>query len=407
MEFIMRYRQLFIGIDVSKLKHDIVIVNEQKQVVHKPLVIRENREDYQRLLDKLDWLRHKFATKIFFIGMEATSDYWKNIYHFLKKQSPDFRLTVINPFQTKKFAQSELRRAKTDPVNAKDIALFMVEKRPKPSIDRAPIFEHIKDLDRQIHLLTKQQTMTRNKLRLELAKVAPEIEHATQQLGGQQILAWLEKFPTAEAMANASLKELCAVRYGKRQRSLPFDRAQKMQKLATNSIAHKAGAGSGYVVQSLVRQILQYQKEIQRLKQQMLELYAQVNEQDSLLTTITGIGKEAAIVLEAYIGDVNRFPDAKKMVAYFGMNPVINQSGKRTQRASYLEKKGSGVVRHKLFMALLRIVRLKEGALYKYYARLVARGKPKLVAIAAAMRKLLVIIYAMLKNRQPFDPKRM
>jgi transposase len=135
-------------------------------------------------------------------------------------------------------------------------------------------------------------------------------------------------------------------------------------------------------------------------------LYAQVNEQDSLLTTITGISKEAAIVLEAYIGDVNRFPDAKKMVAYFGMNPVVNQSGKRTQRASYLEKKGSGVVRHKLYMAVLQIVRLKEGALYKYYARLVARGKPKLVAVAATMRKLLVIIYAMLKNRQPFDPKR-
>ncbi len=402
----MRYRQLFLGIDVSKLKHDIAIVNEQKQVVHKPLVIRENREDYQRLLDKLNWLRQKFATKIFFIGMEATSDYWKNIYHFLKKQSSDFRLTVINPLQTKKFAQSELRRAKTDPVNAKDIALFMVEKRPKPSIDRAPIFDHIKDLNRQIHLLTKQQTMAQNKLRLELAKVAPEIEHGIKKLAGQRFLAWLEKFPTAEAMTNASLKELCAVRYSKRRWPLPFDWVQKMQKLAKNSIAHKSGTGSGYVVQSLVRQIRQYQQELQRLKHQMLELYAQVNEQDSLLTTVTGISKEAAVVLEAYIGDVTRFPDAKKIVAYFGMNPVVNLSGKVTKRASYLEKKGSGVVRHKLYLAVLQIVRLKEGALYKYYERLVASGKPKLVAIAATMRKLLVIIYVMLKNQQPFDPKR-
>lgn len=403
----MRYRQLFLGIDVSKLKHDIVIVNEQKQVVHKPLVIRENREDYQRLLDQLNWLRHKFATKIFVIGMEATSDYWKNLYHFLKKQSPDFRLTVINPFQTKKFAESELRRAKTDPVNAKDIALFMVEKRPTPSVDRAPILDHIKDLDRQIHLLTKQQTMAQNKLRLELAKVAPEIEHVIKKLAGPKFLAWLEKFPTAEAMVNASLQELCTVRYGKRRWLLSFDWAKKMQDLAKNSIAHKSGAGSGFVVQSLVRQICQYQREIQRLKKQMVELYAQVNEQDSLLATIPGISKEAAIVLEAYIGDVNRFPDAKKMVAYFGMNPVVNLSGKATKRASYLEKKGSGVVRHKLYMAVLQIVRLKKGALYEYYARLVASGKPKLVAMAAAMRKLLVIIYAMLKNRLPFDLKRM
>jgi transposase len=234
--------------------------------------------------------------------------------------------------------------------------------------------------------------------------VAPEIEHATRTLAGQQFLAWLEKFPTAEAMANASLKELCAVRYGKRRRPLPFDRAQKMQNLGKNSIAHKSGAGSGYVVQSLVRQIHQYQQEIHRLKLQMVELYAQVNDRDSLLTTIPGISKETAIVLEAYIGDANRFPDAKKIVAYFGMNPVVNLSGKITKRASYLEKKGSGVVRHKLYMAVLHIVRLKVGALYKYYARLVARGKPKLVAIAATMRKLLVVIYVMLKKQQPFDP---
>jgi transposase len=103
---------------------------------------------------------------------------------------------------------------------------------------------------------------------------------------------------------------------------------------------------------------------------------------------------------------VNRFPDAKKVVAYFGMNPVVNLSGKVTKRASKLEKKGSGLVRHKLYMAVLQIVRLKEGALYKYYARLVASGKPKMVAIVATMRKLVVVIYVMLKNQQPFDPKR-
>ena len=98
------------------------------------------------------------------------------------------------------------------------------------------------------------------------------------------------------------------------------------------------------------------------------------------------------------------FPNAKKFVAFFGMNPVVNLSGKITKRCSYLEKKGSGRVRHKLYMAVLHIIRLREGPIYNFYARLVAAGKPKLVALAATMRKLLVIIYAMLKNQQPFDP---
>ena len=113
------------------------------------------------------------------------------------------------------------------------------------------------------------------------------------------------------------------------------------------------------------------------------------------------------MVLEAYIGNVNRFPNAKKIVAYFGMNPTVDDSGTSKKRKGHLQKKGSGIVRHKLYMAILSVIRYKNGPIYEYYARLVKAGKPKLVAMAAAMRKLLVIVYNMLKNQQEFDPKRL
>ena len=135
-------------------------------------------------------------------------------------------------------------------------------------------------------------------------------------------------------------------------------------------------------------------------------MYNTVKEQKSLLTNIKGISQETAIILEAYIGDINRFSNAQKLVAFFGMNPTVNQSGKSKKRKSRLQKKGSGIVRHKLFMAMLVIVRHKTDPFYSYYKRLVDSGKPKLVAIAAAMRKLLVVCYAILKTQQPFDPKK-
>jgi transposase len=283
----------------------------------------------------------------------------------------------------------------------------MVEKQPPPSLDRAPIFDCIKDLDRQIYAVKKQQTMCTNRLRIELTKVAPEIEKAIASIKGQQILALLASFPTADAIANASLAELSDVHYGTNQWSLPEKFVQKMKLLATNSIAYKIGPGAGYVVQSLVRRIIETQQETQRLNLQLVEQYKLVNEHDSLLTSIPGISQQVAIVLEAYIGDVHRFPNAKKMVAYFGMNPTIDNSGSSKKRKSHLQKKGSGIVRHKLFMAMLSIIRYKKGPIYQYYNRLVTAGKPKLVAIGAAMRKLLVIIYNMLKNQQRFDPNKM
>jgi len=398
----MSYKTLFVGIDVSKFKHDIAIVNEQKQFVARPFVIKDDRDGYQQLIQKLDELMQRYDTQRFYIGLESTGDYWKNIYYFLKQQPQPYIVTVINPVQTNAHAKTELRRASTDAVNARDIALFMAEKQPRASFDRAPILDNIKDLDRQIYQLKKQQTMSVNKLRIELTKVAPEIEKNVSNIQGKQILALLAELPTAELIANSSFQRLATIRYGKNNWALSAPFIDKVKALSQQSIAYKTGLGAGYAVQSLVRCIWQFQREIQWLKSQSVALYQSVTDQESLLATIPGIARETAILLEAYIGDVHRFPNVKKFVAYFGMNPTVCTSG-TSKRSSYLQKKGNALVRHKLFMAVLCMIRREIDPIHSYYKRLVDAGKPKLVAIGAAMRKLLVAIYYMLSKNKPFE----
>jgi len=402
----MNNQTLFVGIDVSKLQHHIAIMNINKRLICHPFVISDNRDGYQYLSSKLQALASQPNTQQFKIGLEATSDYWKNIYYFLSQQSPQFQLTVINPVQTRHWAKTELRRAKTDAVDAKDIALFMVEKNPVASLTRAPLLDIIKDVDRQIYTIKKQQTTTINRLRLELTKVAPELEKATASLNAKRILAVLNTFPTAQDIAQARFEDLKQIRWGKKNWSLPTSFIEKLKSLTDQSIAYKTASGAGYVVQSLVRQIAHQQQEVSQLQQQMSSLYQQFSDQDSILTSIAGIRHQTAIVLEAYIGDVKRFANAKKIVAYFGLNPSVHQSGKAKGK-SRLQKKGSPIVRQKLFMAVICIISNKTGPLYRYYQRLVDSGKPKLVAIGAAMRKLMVTIYAMLKNQQPFDENKM
>lgn len=391
---------LFVGIDVSKHKHNIAIINEQRRFVAHPFVIADDRQGYQFLVKRLEHLTQRFGVGRFYIGLESTAEYWKNLYYFLKRQSDSFIVSVLNPILTNAHAKTELRRAKTDAVNAKDIALFMMEKRPKPSFDRHLVFDIIKDIDKQMYQLRKQQTMSVNKLRLELTKVAPEIERKLGSVQGKQILALLSQFPTAEIIDNATLEQLQAVRYGKHNWRLPLSFIKKIKVLAQNSIAYKTGIGTGYVVESLARTICQFQLEIDWLKSQLNTLYFSTFEQ-SVLETIPGITRETAIVLEAYIGGVHRFAHAKQFVAYFGMNPSVDESGKH-RGASYLQKKGLSVVRHKLFMATLSMIRFKSEPIISFYKRLVDAGKPKLVALIACMRKLLVIMYYMLKKQEPF-----
>ena len=398
----MQHASLFVGIDISKLKHDIAVLAEDKKPVAKPLVIKDDYAGYQQLLGHLQTLAEQFQTQEFYIGMEATADYWKNLYFFLKKHADNVHLTLINPVQTRAFAKTELRRAKTDPVNAKDIALFMVEKRPRPSVDRPRVFDNLKDIDKRIYQINKQKTMLTNKLRLELCKVAPEIEKATRYIQGFRVLALLAQYPSAEAIAKASVTELAQIKCGHRNWSLPLPFIEKMHSLVQNSVAYKSGPGAEVVVQSLVQSILDAQRDIDSLQKQSLALYKTIRTEDSLLATIPGIRLPTAIALEAYIGDVNRFATAKQFIAYFGMNPTVNRSG-LSKRASYLEKKGNPIVRHKLFMAALCMVSRQKEPIYSYYMRMVAAGKPKLVALCAAMRKLLNIIFSMLKNQKPFD----
>ena len=257
---------LFVGIDISKYKHDVAIINQQKQLIDRPFVINDDHDGYQNLLKKLNLLIDIHQTKLFYIGFESTGDYWKNLYHFLKRQSIPVSISVINPIQTKALAKTELRRASTDAVAAKDIALFMVEKTPKPFIDSKAAFNCIKDIDKQIYQFKKLQTMAVNKLRIELTKVAPEIERAFAKIQGKQILALLEQFPTTTLINQASFEQLKNIRYGEHHWHLPDSFINKVKRLTQHSIAYKNGFGSGVVVQSLIRTIKRFHFEIDSLK---------------------------------------------------------------------------------------------------------------------------------------------
>jgi transposase len=394
---------LYIGIDVSKHKHDVAIMTADKKLIGKTFVIGENADGYGYLAARIKQLQQQYQVYRIYIGMEATADYWKNLFHFLKQQ-PHCIPVVINPVKTRAFAKTELRRAKTDPVNAKDIARFMVEKKPAASYYRPAVLDSIKDIHSQISVLKKQQSMLGNRLRHELGKVAPEIEQHFRYIQGIQILAILSRFPTAEAIAQLEPAELQQLRYGQQQRRISAPFFRKLQALAQHSIGFKSGPGAGFVVQSLIRSISHCHSEIELITAQINQLYqSDGSENAALLASIKGVTKEQAIILDAYFGDVTRFYNERAFVAFFGMNAVIDKSG-QSKRHSHLEKKGSGVVRRILYQITLTLTREQVDPFYRYYQRLVDRGKPKLVAMCAVMRKLLVIMYKMLINREKFNP---
>ena len=100
-------------------------------------------------------------------------------------------------------------------------------------------------------------------------------------------------------------------------------------------------------------------------------------------------------------GDRARFADAAALASYAGLVPALRHSGKRTPQRAPCAPWGNARLRRGLYMATLAAVRHNPW-LKAFYDRLVGRGKPKLLALTAAMRKLLTAIYSVAKRRGPF-----
>lgn len=401
----MNLQQMFIGIDISKFKHDVAVIDNQKKVTTPAFAFPENIHGYQMFCQRIDKVRKRLKAKDIFIGMEATGSYWKNLYHFLN-QKPDWSVTVINPVQTRRFAQSDLKRAITDPMDALNIARYMLEKKPEPTHLETFGLQCLKDIEKQILALTKDRNATIYRLRLELGKTFPELEQQTWSLTSQRMLIFLMNYPTAETVQHATLDQLKTLTYGKNNQHMPTPFLYQIKTLAENSIAYKNGEHAGILVELMSQRIHDVQTHICRLKKELVNVYLHKNHKPSVLCTIPGIAPVTATILEAYIGDVSRFSNYKKIVAYFGLNPTVCQSGTSKKRKSRLEKKGNARVRAILFLNVLVMIRFKVNPIYSFYQKKLDQGKPKLVAISAAMRKLLVIVYTMLKNNEPFKKMR-
>jgi transposase len=122
-----------------------------------------------------------------------------------------------------------------------------------------------------------------------------------------------------------------------------------------------------------------------------------------LLTTINGVGAQTAAYLIAELGDPARFHSAAALASYVGVAPRLRQSGKRRFSGTAVIRLGNARLRKALWMPVLTAVRFNPW-LRDYYERLVSRGKPRKVALVAAMRKLLAAVWSVATHRRPFVP---
>jgi transposase len=142
---------------------------------------------------------------------------------------------------------------------------------------------------------------------------------------------------------------------------------------------------------------------VERAIKEHVQAHAELRDNLALLTTIVGIGTVTAVKLLAEFAEVEQYESAKAAAADAGLTPSEYASGTSVRRKARLSKMGKAGIRAALYWPAITAMRRCPGC--KAYAeRLAARGKAKKVIIGAVMRKLVHIIYGVLKHRTPYDP---
>lgn len=383
----------FAGIDIGSEKHFVAVVGEDGAIVSKATGFDEAAEGYEKLLSVLG------EPAEVLVAMEATGHYWQNL--FARLAAVGFRIALLNPVRTARFAEEEMRRTKTDAVDALGIARFTQQKRPAPTPLPEEAALELRELVRLRDRLVQDLGDRVRQLHRVVDLGFPEFTKVVKDLSSELATGILARYPTARAFDGVSERELANLRCGRYM--VGRDTAKELLTLAAKSVGAHHGASYRMQAEYACEDIATLRGRIKKLEGDISTTLKR-HEVGKLLTTIDGIGDTTAARLVAELGDIARFASADAVAAYVGVVPGLKHSGKRTPQRAGLAHMGHAKLRAKLWMPVLAAVR-KNPWLKAFYDRLIAAGKLPKVALTAALRKLLHAVYSVAKNRRPFVPR--
>jgi len=332
--------------------------------------------------------------------MEATGHYWKNLFAALTAKS--YRVALINPLRTTRFASEDMQRTKTDAIDAVGIARFATQKRPAISRVRDSVAEDLRELVRLRDRLMQDLGDRVRELHRVVDLGFPAFTRYVRTLDSELATAILKEYPTAEAFIGVRPKTLSNLKYDGRH-FVGLELANQLLEAARLSVGRHHGPAYRIQVKYFCQDIDVIRARVKDLDRD-IERCLDDHEVGTLLTTIDGIGAGTAARLIAVLGDPADFRDERALASYVGVVPGLHQSGKRISQRASTTPYGNADLRTALYMPTLTAVK-RNPWLKALYERLVAAGKPKKLGLIAAMRKLLHAIYSVAKHRRAFVPQ--
>ena len=384
----------FVGIDCSKYKHDCFIATEAGEVIRDTFTFDNSGTGFSQFFSILETLNcPKSQIKV---GFESTSHYMVPLMKHLSVKGYEFIL--LNPVIVSRFRRSTtLRRIKTDKIDAKTIAQVLASSDYESYHMQVYHFPELKSLTRLRDRLVKQRSYYLVMLTNVLDEVFPEFkEFFDGSLKSKTAFYLLDTYKIPSRMANMnsnSFDNLRKISHG----HFSYAKFIKIKELAKNTIGSSSEADE-LEISSLLSIYKTINDEVCRVESEIEEIMTII---DSPTVSIPGVGLMSAASIIAEFGDLSRFANADKMLAYAGLDCGRSQSGTADYKGKMV-KHGSSYLRQAL-MNVVETMMIHAPVFYDFYHKKRDEGKSHRVALSHLARKLVRLIYKLETSHSRFD----
>ncbi|MDT2046688.1 IS110 family transposase [Priestia flexa] len=384
-----KQKHIYVGVDLHKQHHVAVIINCWQEKLDE--IKFENKPSaFSTFLLDIDALTEEGLTPIF--GLEDVGGYGRALAQFLTDHGQVVK--EVNPALSYAERKSYVTVQKSDSWDAECVARILVRQLSQlPNAKPHDLFWSIQQLVTRRNALVKAQGALKNQLHIQLSHHYPSYK----------------KFFSESCLEGVSIKQLTTFLLEVSHNTCSVKKANEILKLVIEdgNTTKEHQETRDFLVRSIVRDISFKKKEMNYVEGELKQLMSLL---DFQLDSMPGIDLVTASALIAEIGDVRRFPNANKLARFAGIAPVYFGSGGKGKEQK--SKQGNRAL-HALFYNLaVQQVQVAKGSklprnpvFYAYYQRKLKEGKTKGQALVCIMRRLVNIVYGMMKH-QTSVPKR-
>ena len=384
----------YLGIDIGKNTHVASLIDSKKKVLFKAFSFSNSIDGAESLICKLEPFKNQLE-----IGMEATGHYWLSLYSYLSEKN--FTVRVINPIQTDGWRQGiEIRKRKTDIIDSLLIAdLLRYGDFVETSLSNEDYLS-LRNLSRfRSYLISSIGDLKRKTIAL-LDQVFPEYASSFSNIFAKTSKEILANFSSPSDFEDINSEDLQSFLDNVTMKKFAARKLEELSKKVSKSFGVNFCMDSfGLQIKMLIGQISFIQNQVLDVEKEIKSLLEKLN---SPITTIPGIGAVNAATILGEIGDIKRFSNPSKLVAYAGLDSTVSQSGNFESTSNHMTKRGSPYLRHALFQSALR-AEFCDPVFSDYYQKKITEGKHHLVATNAVARKLVHTIFAVLTKDEPYQ----